>query len=221
MKVILKSKIKKLGNIGDVIDVKDGFARNLLIPNGLAMFYTEKNYEVFKNKKAEIEKENQDKKVTAEELKSNILSKDFILIENAGDDGKLYGSITTSKLARAINDLLKINTLTKNNVYLKDPLKNVGKYEIIVDLHPEVIFDKDVIVARTKDEAAKIKKGEFEIKKAEKIIEADFTKEENSGESCELAGELKEKEPEKIKKTAEKKEKKTTAKKKEEDNSGE
>lgn len=168
MKVILKSKIKKLGNIGDVVDVKDGYARNMLIPNNLAIFYTDKNYEVFKVKKAEIEKENQENKAKAEDLKSKIASKDVILIENAGDDGKLYGSISGMKLATFINNLLKINTLKKSNISLKEPIKNVGKYEITIELHPEVSFDKEVIVARSKEEAAKIKKGEFEIKKDKK-----------------------------------------------------
>ncbi len=167
MKVILKSKIKKLGNIGDVVDVKDGYGRNMLIPNGLAIFYTDKNYEVFKVKKAEIEKQNQENKEKAEELKNKINSKDLILIENAGDDGKLYGSITTVKLAQAINSLLNIKDLTKNNIYLKEAIKNVGKYDIIVELHPEVSFDKEIIIARSKEEAAKIKKGEFEVKKNE------------------------------------------------------
>ncbi len=167
MKVILKSKIKKLGNIGDIVDVKDGYGRNMLIPNGLAIFYTDKNYEVFKVKKAEIEKQNQENKTKAEELKNKINSKDLILIENAGDDGKLYGSITTVKLAQAINSLFNIKDLTKNNVYLKEAIKNIGKYDIIVELHPEVSFDKEVIIARSKEEAAKIKKGEFETKKNE------------------------------------------------------
>ena len=167
MKVILKSKIKKLGNIGDIVDVKDGYGRNMLIPNGLAIFYTDKNYEVFKVKKAEIEKQNQENKAKAEELKNKINSKDLILIENAGDDGKLYGSITTVKLAQAINSLFNIKDLTKNNVYLKEAIKNIGKYDIIVELHPEVSFDKEVIIARSKEEAAKIKKGEFETKKNE------------------------------------------------------
>lgn len=168
MKVILKSKIKKLGNIGDVVDVKDGYGRNMLIPNGLAIFYTDKNYEVFKAKKAEIEKENQDKKAKAEELKNKIIAKEIVLIENAGDDGKLYGSITGIKLANFINSLLKINDVKKSNISLKEPIKNVGKFAIIVELHPEVSFEKDVIVARSKEEANKIKKGEFELKKDDK-----------------------------------------------------
>lgn len=166
MKVILKSKIKKLGNIGDIVEVKDGYAKNMLIPNGLALFYTDKNYEAFKIKKAEIEKENQENKAKAEELKDKILAKEIILIENAGDDGKLYGSITGMKLANVINSLLKLdNAVKKSNVSLKEAIKNIGKYEIVLSLHPEVSFEKIVIVARSKEEANKIKKGELEIKK--------------------------------------------------------
>lgn len=166
MKVILKSKIKKLGNIGDIVEVKDGYAKNMLIPNGLALFYTDKNYEAFKIKKAEIEKENQENKAKAEELKDKILAKEIILIENAGDDGKLYGSITGMKLANVINSLLKLDgAVKKSNVSLKEAIKNIGKYEIVLSLHSEVSFDKIVIVARSKEEANKIKKGELEIKK--------------------------------------------------------
>lgn len=169
MKVILKSKIKKLGNIGDIVEVKDGYARNMLIPNGLALFYTDKNYESFKIKKAEIEKENQENKAKAEDLKNKILTKEIILIENAGDDGKLYGSITGAKLANFINSANKIeNAVKKSNITLKEAIKNVGKYEIIIELHPEVSFEKIVIVARSKEEANKIKKGEFKLESEKK-----------------------------------------------------
>lgn len=193
MKVILKSKIKKLGNIGDIVEVKDGYAKNMLIPNGLALFYTDKNYEAFKIKKAEIEKENQENKAKAEELKDKILAKEIILIENAGDDGKLYGSITGMKLANVINSLLKLDgAVKKSNVSLKEAIKNIGKYEIVLSLHPEVSFDKIVIVARSKEEANKIKKGELEIKK-----------EDNKSQDALLESlnvETKEEEPKKAKK---------------------
>lgn len=169
MKVILKSKIKKLGNIGDIVEVKDGYARNMLIPNGLALFYTDKNYESFKIKKAEIEKENQENKAKAEDLKNKILTKEIILIENAGDNGKLYGSITGAKLANFINFANKIeNAVKKSNITLKEAIKNVGKYEIMIELHPEVSFEKIVIVARSKEEANKIKKGEFKLESEKK-----------------------------------------------------
>jgi large subunit ribosomal protein L9 len=163
MKIILKNKIKKLGNIGDVVEVRDGYGKNMLIPNGFALFYTAKNYESFKLKKDELEKENQAKKNEAEDLKSKILTKDLVLIENAGDDGRLYGSISSMKIANFINSLLKTN-LKKTNVILKYSIKDVGKYIVEVELHPEVSFEKEIIVARTKEESIKIKKGEKVIK---------------------------------------------------------
>ena len=169
MKVILKSKMKNLGNIGDIVEVKDGYARNMLIPNDLAIFYTEKNYEVFKKMKEDIEKKNQEEKKKAEDLASQISIKDLILIENASDDGRLYGSITTIKVANFINDLMKTKFLKKNNISLKDQIREVGKYTVIVQLHPEVSIEKSLIVARTKEEAIKIKKGEFKLEKKNKI----------------------------------------------------
>jgi large subunit ribosomal protein L9 len=169
MKIILKSKVKNLGNIGDVVDVKDGYAKNMLLPSGLAVFYTDKNYDGFKLKKAEIEKDNEENRVKAEKLKEKIAGKDLVLIENAGDDGKLYGSVSGVKLANFINMVLKINDLKKSCIFLREPIKNVGKYSITIDLHPEVSIDKDIIIARTKEEAIKIKKGEFIIKKEEVI----------------------------------------------------
>ena len=83
MKIILKSKIKNLGNIGDIVEVKDGYAKNMLLPNNLAVFYTDKNYEVFKVQKAEIEKLNAENKVKAEELKSKIAGKDLKIANNS------------------------------------------------------------------------------------------------------------------------------------------
>lgn len=169
MKVILKNKVKNLGNIGDVVTVKDGYARNMLIPNGFALFYTSKNYEAFKLKKDALEKENQEQKKIAEELKGKISSRDVILIENAGDDGKLYGSISGAKLASFINTLLKITTLKKSNVTIRETIKEIGKYTVDVSLHPEVSLEKEIIVARSKEEAIKIKRGDFD-KKEEKTL---------------------------------------------------
>lgn len=205
MKIILKSKIKKLGNIGDIVDVKDGYGRNMLIPNGLAIFYTDKNYEVFKKKKAEIEKENQENKAKAEELKAKIINKDIILIENAGDDGKLYGSISGVKLANFINSLLKINDVKKSHIFLKEAIKNVGKFPIIMELHPEVSFEKDIIIARSKEEANKIKKGEFEIKKDDKKQQNEVVEAKDEAKNEDVKEEKKEDKKEKKEKKQEKK----------------
>lgn len=197
MKIILKSKVKNLGNIGDVVDVKDGYAKNMLLPNNLAVFYTEKNYEVFKVKKAEIEKENEENRIKAETLKDKIAGKDLILIENAGDDGKLYGSVSSIKLANFINSALKIDDVKKSHISLREAIKSVGKYPIIVELHPEVIFDKEIIVARSKEEAMKIKKGEF-------VINKEKTEQVASEPVVETAEQPKEETKEKVKKKKEK-----------------
>ncbi|MDR2526760.1 MAG: 50S ribosomal protein L9 [Rickettsiales bacterium] len=173
MRVILKNKVKKLGNIGDIVDVKDGYGRNYLIPCGFALFYTDKNYEYFKQKKEELEKENNENKIKAEELKNKIKNIDIVLIENSGDDGKLYGSITNVKIAKFINSLLK--TDFKKSVFsTNEIIKEVGKYSVNVELHPEVSFEKDIIIARSKEEAIKIKKGENVVRNDEKkAIEPD------------------------------------------------
>jgi large subunit ribosomal protein L9 len=219
MKIILKSKIKNLGNIGDVVDVKNGYAKNMLLPNNLAAFYTDKNYEVFKIKKVEIEKENAENKVKAEALKEKIVGKDLILIENAGDDGKLYGSVSGVKLANFVNATLKVNDIKKSSVFLKESIKSVGKYLITIELHPEVSFDKEIIVARTKEEAAKIKKGEFVIKKeiAEAIpaeLTAELTKKtEETEEEKAKREKRKERKEKREKKAVEKIEKEETTEK--------
>ena len=89
------------------------------------------------------------------------------MLENAGDNDRLYGSITSTKIANFVNALLKEKAVDKNNVYIKEPIKTLGKFVITFDLHSEVSLDKDIIVARSKEEAEKIKKGEF-VKKDDK-----------------------------------------------------
>ncbi|MDR0423661.1 MAG: 50S ribosomal protein L9 [Rickettsiales bacterium] len=194
MKVILKSKIKKLGDIGDVVSVKDGYAKNKLIPDGFALFYTDKNYEYFKSKKEELEKENQEKKESAESLRRAIDNRDLFLIENAGDDGKLYGSINGAKISKYINGLLKGEYLKKNNISLKENIKEIGRYFIVIETHPEVVFEKEIIIARNKEEASKIRKGQKVVEKVEEenkknVVEvkendvvADVPKDEESAE---------------------------------------
>jgi large subunit ribosomal protein L9 len=169
MKVILISNLKKLGKIGDVITVKDGYARNFLIPQDFAIYYSEANYEIFKEKKAEIEAENATKKANALENQNKLKNKEIIIIENAGDDGKLYGSVSSIRLANIANDLIKSKDIKRNNVIVGEVIKNIGKYKITFELHPEVSFTKEIIIARTNEEAAKIKSGEWEKEQQEKL----------------------------------------------------
>lgn len=167
MKVILTSRIKTLGNIGDVKVVADGYGRNYLLPKKLAIIYTDKNYKVFEEQRKAIEAADLENKEKALALKEKIEKKEIILLEAAGDNDRLYGSISAAKLSNFVNTLLKDKSLTKNDIIIKEPIKTLGLFTIVFDLHSEVSFEKDIIVARSKEEAEKIKKGEF-VKKSEK-----------------------------------------------------
>ena len=175
MKVILTSRIKTLGNIGDIKVVADGYGRNYLLPRKLALIYSEKNYKTFEEKKKFIEQEDQNKKANALEIKNKLSNKEIILIENAGDNDRLYGSISANKIANFVNDLIKEKLIDKNNIFIKEPIKTLGKFTIVFDLHPEISLEKDVIVARSKEEAEKIKKGEFVRKDDKKSVKAEET----------------------------------------------
>ena len=167
MKVILTSKIKTLGNVGDIKIVADGYGKNYLLPNKYAIIYSEKNYKAFEEKKKQIEEEDRKNRELAESIKSKIENKEILLIESAGDNDRLYGSISSLKIANFVNDLLKEKVLKKTNIIIKEPIKTLGKFSIVFDLHPEISLEKDIIVARSKEEAEKIKKGEF-VKKEDK-----------------------------------------------------
>lgn len=171
MKVILKNKIKNLGEFGDIIVVKDGYARNFLIPRGYAIFYSEANYKSFGDRKEDIAKENAANIDEASRLEKALSKLDIIILENASDDGKLYGSVSTVRLASLLNDMLKIKTIKRHNIEIEEVIRNIGKYQITVALHPEVSFVKDVIIARTKEEAQKIKSGEWEEEQRRKARE--------------------------------------------------
>ena len=182
MKVILTSRIKTLGNIGDVKVVADGYGKNYLLPKKLAIIYNEKNYKSFEEHKKAIEEEDLKRKELASTVKNKLENKELILLENAGDNDRLYGSITSTKIANFVNALLKEKVVDKNNVYIKEPIKTLGKFVITFDLHSEVSLDKDIIVARSKEEAEKIKKGEFVRKDDKKSVK---TEEQVKGEKKE------------------------------------
>ena len=177
MKVILTSRIKTLGNVGDIKIVADGYGKNYLLPNKYAIIYSEKNYKAFEEKKKQIEEEDRKNRELAESIKSKIENKEILLIESAGDNDRLYGSISSLKIANFVNDLLKEKVLKKTNIIIKEPIKTLGKFSIVFDLHPEISLEKDIIVARSKEEAEKIKKGEF-VKKEDKKQQEENKKED-------------------------------------------
>ncbi|MFC1659401.1 50S ribosomal protein L9 [Pseudomonadota bacterium] len=185
MKVILTSKIRNLGSVGDVVIVKDGYGRNYLIPQGQAIIYSSINYEVFETKKQQFEEENKRKQAQAETYKKKLDNNYIILIESASEDGKLYGSISPSKLSSKINEIVGKDAVAKSQVFIKNPIKNTGYYNVTLMLHPEVIFGINVVAAASDQEAKLIlkelkepnKKEEVEKKTKPAVKEAEAVKE--------------------------------------------
>lgn len=168
MKVILLSKIKGLGEIGDVKNVANGYGRNFLMPKKLAMPYSEEAFKTFEEKRASIQAENDKKYAAAMENKAKIEKIDIVILESAGENAKLYGSITSIRLANIINDLVKEKIVEKSNIIINNPIKEIGQFEFTVSLHSDVVFNKTLIVARSVEEAKKIKDGLFAIEKDSK-----------------------------------------------------
>ncbi|MAJ24204.1 MAG: 50S ribosomal protein L9 [Rickettsiales bacterium] len=135
MDIILLEKITKLGNIGEVVKVKDGFARNYLFPNKKAIRATEDNKKVFEQKKEELEKLNSEKIKTAKET-LKVIPENITLIREASEQGALFGSVTSRDIVKEINND-KLNISAKD-VILKYNIKNIGDYVSEVMLHPEV-----------------------------------------------------------------------------------
>lgn len=152
MKVILISTIANLGKIGDVVEVRNGYARNFLIPNKKAICFTESNNKIFEEQRQQFEQENQNSLDAANELRNNILGKNIIVIENASDDGRLYGSVNSGVIATKINELSGSNVASRNNIFLKKPIKEIGIYEVVLAPHSDVTFNVRVVVSRNESE---------------------------------------------------------------------
>jgi large subunit ribosomal protein L9 len=178
MKVILTSRIKALGNIGEIRTVSDGYGRNYLLPKRLALIYSEKNYKIFEEEKRAIEERDRENKEKAIVVRDKIERQDIILIENAGDNDRLYGSMTVTKLTNFIGKLIgEEKSLKRNNILIREPIKTLGQFKIVFDLHPDVLLEKNIIVARSKEEAEKIRKSELNKKKEIKDSDGVETKE--------------------------------------------
>jgi large subunit ribosomal protein L9 len=151
MEVILLERVEKLGAIGDVVKVKDGFARNFLLPNKKALRSNAANRKVFEANRARIEAENASRRSDAEKEAGNFNDVSVTLIRQASNTGQLYGSVAVRDLVEAITaDGHKVN---KSQVVLDRPIKAIGVYDIKVALHPEVSVTVKVNVARSPEEA--------------------------------------------------------------------
>lgn len=151
MDVILLERVEKLGGIGDVVKVKDGFARNYLLPRKKALRANEANKKVFEANRARIEAENASRRADAEKEASSFNDVTVTLIRQASNTGHLYGSVAVRDLVEAlVADGHKVN---KAQIVLDRPIKSIGVYEVKVALHPEVSVTVKVNVARSPEEA--------------------------------------------------------------------
>mgnify|MGYP000689265211 CR=1 FL=1 len=151
MQVILLERVEKLGHIGDVVTVKDGFARNFLLPRKKALRANESNRKLFEANRAQIEADNACRKADAEAAASGVDGKSVTLIRQASNTGQLYGSVSARDIVEALaEDGAKV---LKNQVQLGSPIKAIGVYEVKIALHAEVAVLVKVNVARSPEEA--------------------------------------------------------------------
>ena len=157
MKVVLLERVQKLGQMGDIVDVKSGYARNFLLPFNKALRATEQNIQYYEKQKSILEAKNIENIKEAESLKAKINGISFTLIRSASDAGALYGSVS----AKDIMDVVTENgiVIAKNQINLEKPIKELGIYKIIVSLHPEISSEIIINVARTDEEAKLQEKG--------------------------------------------------------------
>ncbi|PWK75600.1 50S ribosomal protein L9 [Aminobacter sp. AP02] len=158
MDVILLERISRLGQMGDTVKVKDGFARNFLLPKGKALRANEANKKKFEGQRAQLEARNLERKAEAQQVADMLDGKSFIIVRSAGETGQLYGSVST----RDIADLLIAEgfTVARNQVELNQPIKTIGLTNVAIALHAEVEVTITLNIARTADEAERQSKGE-------------------------------------------------------------
>lgn len=152
MDIILLERVEKLGNIGDIVAVKPGFARNFLLPQGKALRANEQNKAKFEAERERIEKENADKREGAEAESKKLEGTKVVLIRQSSDSGQLYGSVSARDIAAALTEESGVK-VDKNQVTLGEPIKTIGLHEVSVSLHPEVAVTVEANVARSQDEA--------------------------------------------------------------------
>ena len=158
MQIVLLERIAKLGQMGEVVTVKDGYARNFLLPAGKAMRANKANLAQFEGQRVQLEAQNLDHKTDAEAVKVKMDGHEIVIIRQSGETGQLYGSVNTRDIAGGLTETgFETN---KNQVTLETPIKTLGVYSIRITLHPEVESIIKVNVARTVDEAERQARGE-------------------------------------------------------------
>ena len=152
MEVVLLERVENLGRIGDVVTVKPGYARNFLIPRTKALRATKANLAAFETQKTQLLADNATRQQEAEILAKKLDGMSVVLVRQAPESGKLYGSVATKDIADVVNAAAK-TTINKNHVYLNMALKTLGIYTVKLQLHPEVSVNVLVNIARSAEEA--------------------------------------------------------------------
>ena len=157
MEIILLERIEKLGSIGDVVNVKDGYARNFLLPNKKALRANESNRKVFEANRERLESENAARRDEASKAGANVDGTELVLIRSSSNSGQLYGSVNVRDIADALKE--KGHDINKSQIILERPIKTLGLFDVKVALHPEVHVMVKANVARSDDEAELQAKG--------------------------------------------------------------
>ncbi|MEP0070173.1 50S ribosomal protein L9 [Pyruvatibacter sp.] len=158
MDVILLERVEKLGQMGDVVDVKPGYARNFLLPRGKALRANKANRQRFENERAQLEARNLELRTEAEAVQVKLDGESVIVIRQASESGQLYGSVATRDIAAGLTE--GGFSVERQQVILQRPIKVLGLHDVTVRLHPEVTATVTVNVARTEDEAERQARGE-------------------------------------------------------------
>ena len=151
MNIILLERIEKLGQMGELVSVKAGYARNFLLPQGKAIFASKQNIKMFEEKKSQLEGENITRKTEAKNLADNISFKEIVLIRAASESGQLYGSVSAKDISNAVTEAGL--SIKKSQVDLNKAIKTLSYEDILIKLHPEVSIDLKLNIARSVEEA--------------------------------------------------------------------
>lgn len=179
--VILLQRVEHLGQMGEIVRVKPGYARNFLLPQGKALRANAQNRQRFDTERAQLEAQNLKRREEAERLAERMHGLSVVIIRQAGDSGSLYGSVTTRDIAGAVTTAGL--TVGRNQVVLVEPIKLLGLVEARVDLHPEVSIPVTVNVARSEEEAERQARGEAIVaEEDEYVLESDADAEESEAD---------------------------------------
>jgi large subunit ribosomal protein L9 len=176
MQVILLERVEKLGQMGDVVKVKDGFARNFLLPKKKALRATKANAAFFDTQRAQLETRNLERKAEAEKIAKKLEGQHFTLLRQAGDRGQLYGSVSPRDIAEIVTN--GGFTVDRTQIPLDKAIKTIGLFPIAIVLHPEIRVTVTVNVARTEDEAERQARGEDVLSEKTEAEEAEVAAEE-------------------------------------------